>query len=121
MTKSSDKIAWGYWPSMKAAAPFQVWKCLITDEMLGNFVRRTSQCILVIQPNFGHESSAELTDRIAMEVFIGVMCLAREIRSKRVWKNFGLLTEMALKTFLLIMNQSRFVCLIRCILELINS
>jgi len=45
---------------MNATTPFQVWKCLIMDEMLGNFVHRTSQCILVVQPNFRHESSAEL-------------------------------------------------------------
>jgi len=85
---------------MNATTPFQVWKCLITDEMLGNFVHRTIQCILVIQPNFSLESSAELTDRIATKVFIGVMCLAGMLRSKRVWKNIGVLTEMALKTFL---------------------
>ena len=84
---------------MNATTPFQVWKCLITGEMLGNFVHRTSQCVLVIQLNFSDESSAEFTDRIAIKVFIGVMCLTGELRSKRFWKNFGVLTEMALKTF----------------------
>jgi hypothetical protein len=66
------KIAWGYWPIMNATPSFQSRKCLITDEMLSNIVHRTSQCVLVIHPNFSHKSSAKLTDRIAIKVFIGM-------------------------------------------------
>jgi hypothetical protein len=67
--------------------------------MLGNIVHRTIQYILVIQANCSHESSAEFRDRIAIKMFIGVKFLAGALRSKRVWKNFGVLTEMALKVF----------------------
>jgi hypothetical protein len=84
---------------MNATIPFQAWKCLITDEMLGNIVHRTIQYILVIQANFSRENSAEFRDRIAIKIFIGFMFLAGALRSKRVWKSFGVLTEMTLKAF----------------------
>lgn len=86
---------------MNATTPFQAWNCLITDEMLGNIVHRTSQYILVIHPNFRHKTTrnAEFRGRIAIRVFTGVMFLPGALRINRVWKNFWVLTEMALKTF----------------------
>jgi hypothetical protein len=61
-------------------------------EILGKIVHRTSQFIPVIQPNFSHESNAELTDSIVIKAFIGVMCLAGVLRNnnlEEIWGNKG--------------------------------
>ena len=48
---------------MYTTTPFEAQKCLIIDEILDNIVQCTSQCNLIIQPHYSHESDAELIDK----------------------------------------------------------
>jgi hypothetical protein len=70
---------------------------------IDNIVQRTNRYIFNIQSNFSHESDTILTDKIEMNIFSGLLCLAGELRSNKqsveeLW-NCGVLTEMALKIF----------------------
>jgi hypothetical protein len=58
---------------------FEARSRLITNEILDNILLHTNQYILNIQPNFSRESDAKLTDK----TFIGLLCLAGELRSNK--------------------------------------
>jgi len=80
----------------------------------------TNQYILNIQPNFSHESNAKLTDKTEMKAFIGLLCLAEELRSRpnkqsveELWGTDGEGTE----NFRAVMSYRRLKFLVRCILE----
>ena len=78
----------------------------------------TNQYILNIQPNFGHESEAKLIDKIEMNAFIGLLCLAGELRINKqsveeLWRTDGDGTE----NFRVVMNYRCLKFLVRCILE----
>jgi hypothetical protein len=66
----------------KATSPFEAWKYLITDEILGNIVQQTNQSI-VIDPTSSRANDARLTDKIEIKAFIDLPCLAGVFRSDR--------------------------------------
>ena len=78
----------------------------------------TFQYILNNQPNFGHESDAKLTDKIEMNAFIGLLCLAGGLwinkqSVEELWGTDGDGTD----NFRVIMNYRRLKYLVRCIFE----
>jgi hypothetical protein len=105
-----------------ATTPFEAWSGLSSNEILDNILLYTNQCILNIQPNFAHESDAKLTDKIEMNVFIGLLCSAGELRINKqsveeLWGTDGDGTE----NFRVVMNYRRLKFLVRCILEKTKS
>ena len=91
---------------MNATTPLEAKKCLITDEILDNIFHCTNQCILITQPNFSHESDAELTDKIEIKAFNGLLCLAGVLQCNKqhleeLWGSDGNDTEK----FHLVMNK----------------
>jgi hypothetical protein len=68
---------------MNATTPFEAQKCLIAGETLDNIVHCTNQCILITQPNFSHKSDAELTDKIEIKAFIGLLCIVGVFQSNK--------------------------------------
>jgi hypothetical protein len=72
---------------------------VMTDEILDSIFQHTNQYI-IIQPNFDPKSDAKLTDKTELKAFISLLCLAEHLRvTSRVWKNCGVLREMASKYF----------------------
>jgi hypothetical protein len=66
--------------------------------------------LFVIQPNFSHESGAELTDKTAIKAFIEVMCLAGALRINNL-EEFLCAKGNGTEKFRLIMNQVHFMTL----------
>lgn len=100
--------------------PFEVQKCLITDEILDNIVHYTNQDILLTQPNFRDDSDVKLTThKTEIKAFIGILCLAGALRSnKQSLEKLCGTDRNGNEKFQSVMNQGCLKFLIRCILEL---
>jgi hypothetical protein len=59
MAKILTKLPGFIGEGRNATMPFETWKCLIT-EVVHNIFQHADQYILIIQPNFSHESDAKL-------------------------------------------------------------
>ena len=69
------------------------------DNISDNIVQHTNQYILIIQTKFSRESDAIRTEKIEIEAFIGILCLAGALQCKKrsLEKIFEILTETASK------------------------
>jgi hypothetical protein len=118
MAKYFDKIAWCFSPSQESHYTLRNVQLSITYEILDNISQHRNQYILIIQPNFSHESDAILTEKIEVKTFIGFLCLAGALRSnnqslEELWGTDG----DDIDNFLLVMSQRLFKSQIKYILE----
>ena len=98
--------------------PFETWNCLIAEEVVDNIAQHTNQYILIIQPNFSHESDAKLTDKIGSKTFINLFCLAGALQSNmQSLEDLWGTEEGRVEKYREMVNQRHFWFLIRCILE----
>jgi hypothetical protein len=79
MAKHLTKLPGFIGQTRNATMPFEPRRGLIRNEILDNISLHTNQYILNIQPNFSHESDTKLTEKN----FIGLLCLAGELRSNK--------------------------------------
>jgi hypothetical protein len=103
---------------MNATTPFEVQKCLVTDEILDNIVHYTDVSSLL---NLTSETKSDVkltTDKTDIKAFIGILCLAGALQSNKQSLEKLCGTERnGNEKFRSVMNQGCFKFLIRCILE----
>jgi hypothetical protein len=118
MAKYSDKITWGYRPNEERHYALQNVELSSADEIKDNIFQHTNRYILIIQSTFSHDSDARLTDKIEINAFIGLLCLAGVLRSKKQSPEelSGSDGEGTEKIHLL-MKQRHFKIPIKCILD----
>jgi hypothetical protein len=106
-------------PARNTAVPYEAWNSITTDKILANSVQHTNQYILIIEPKFSSESDAKLTDRIEINAFIHLLCLAGVLQSNKqnLDKLWGTDVD-GIEKFCLVMIHRCFKFLIMCILEL---
>jgi len=120
MAKFSDKTFWGYWPSREGHYALRNTEMSITDEILDNiFFQHRNRYFLIIQPNFSQESDAKLADKIQINPFIGLLCLAGALRSNKetVEELWGSVCD-GIGKFRLVTSHRRFKIPVRCLNKL---
>ena len=118
MAKYSDKVTLGYRPNEEHHYALQNVELSSADEIKDNIFQHTNIYILIIQSTFSHDSDARLTDKIEINAFIGLLCLAGVLRSKKqspveLSRTDGEGTEK----IHLLMKQRHFKISIKCILD----
>jgi hypothetical protein len=81
--KYFDKITWGYRPNKECHYTLQNIDLFSTDKIKDKNFQHTNRYILIIQPTFSHDSDARLTDKIEINAFVSLLCLAGALHSKK--------------------------------------
>jgi len=101
--------------------PYKAWNCVTTYKILANIVQHTNQYILISKPKFSSERDAKLTDKMEINAFIRLLCLAGALQSNKQKLDELWGTDVSgIEKFCLVMNHKCFKFLIICILELIR-
>jgi len=63
--------------------PYKAWNCTPTDNILANSVQHTNHYILISEPKFSSERDTKLTDKIEINAFICLLCVAGALQSNK--------------------------------------
>jgi len=98
-----------------ATTPIEAWETSFTEEMLRLIVEYTNLEIQQIRGNYSREQNANPTNINELKALIGLLFLARLLRSYHVNTANLRATDGTGQIFLCVLSEQRFKFLVRCL------